>query len=300
MTTSTMPDHRVMVDEAGAYVFYQAGFLSAEEATMYYNTLNEAAFFKVETDDYGLQDRATHYMADADCTFSYVGLENRPNKWSKEVMALRKKVEATINSGYSVLTKLNLDGVYSGGVVECKGCLLNKYESGEKHIPWHSDTVTDHGAAKLVATVSLGAPRQIHFRRVLPAHIPGTVAAAAAAAATSQCEPGREPGSLGGGGGDGGGSTGATAVDPEAAVSQLMAPGSLTVMAGTTQELWEHRIPADPHTAEGRISLTFRSMEPILHHRLTNAAGEVKDGPNSGSGGGGVDNCGGGGQYTAR
>jgi hypothetical protein len=33
----------------------------------------------------GMQDRATHYMADEDCTFTYVGLENKPNPWLPEV-----------------------------------------------------------------------------------------------------------------------------------------------------------------------------------------------------------------------
>ena len=57
------------------------------------------------------------------------------------------------------------EGSAAGPPIPCRGCLLNKYADGTKFIPYHSDAVDDHGPAKLVATVSLGAPRFIDFRR---------------------------------------------------------------------------------------------------------------------------------------
>ena len=111
--------------------------------------------------------------------------------------------------------------------LRCTGCLLNRYPTARHYIPWHADTVTDHGEAKVVATVSLGAPRQFELRRF----------------------PAGE----------------ASAVLPAADLAQLMAPGSLTLMAGNIQDGWQHRVPAPPKAEPDpgcRISLTFRSMLP--------------------------------------
>ena len=47
-------------------------------------------------------------------------------------------------------------------------------------------------------------------------------------------------------------------------VERVLAPGSLLVMSGATQEHWLHRLPLDPGPgrAPHRISLTFRSILP--------------------------------------
>ena len=39
-------------------------------------------------------------------------------------------------------------------------------------------------------------------------------------------------------------------------------PGSLLVMSGTTQELWEHGIPKSPVPVDPRISVAFRARPP--------------------------------------
>ena len=270
----------MLVDEGGAFVFYQPNFLAATEAEELYALLNTEVTWRVEIDDFGKQDRATHYMGDKGCTFTYVGLENKPNGWSPAVMALRRKVETTINECYRLSEKCCIATPVRA--IECKGCLLNKYEDGDKHIPWHSDTVTDHGDAKLVATVSLGAPRLIDFRRQPAANHParehgeqGVHAAAAGAGADVSSGAGASIAGVGVGVGEEG----------AAAVSQLMAPGSLTVMAGTTQDGWQHRIPSDPTTAKGRISLTFRSMVPIVQdvHEVQPDGGGASSSSSSGS-----------------
>eukprot|EP00729_Bicosta_minor_P007367 gene7367-16161_t len=270
-TAPVVPEHRVLVDEGGAFVFYQPNFLAAREAEELYALLNTEVTWRVEIDDFGKQDRATHYMGDKGCTFTYVGLENKPNGWSPAVMALRRKVETTINECYRLSEKCCIATPVRA--IECKGCLLNKYEDGNKHIPWHSDTVTDHGDAKLVATVSLGAPRLIDFRRQPAANHParehgeqGVHAAAAGAGADVSSGAGASIADVGVGVGVG--------EEGAAAVSQLMAPGSLTVMAGTTQDGWQHRIPSDPTTAKGRISLTFSTALASAGTRA--AAGDGK------------------------
>ena len=43
-------------------------------------------------------------------------------------------------------------------------------------------------------------------------------------------------------------------------VSLPLAPGSLLVMAGTTQENWLHRLPPTTKVSEPRINLTFRTI----------------------------------------
>lgn len=103
---------------------------------------------------------------------------------------------------------------------ELSGCLLNEYPDGEGSIGWHFDEVRAHGPDKLVASLSLGGPRLFQLR--------SRADATGAGGASSACELELEP-------------------------------GSVLLMAGHTQELYEHSLPLRMGDAF-RISLTFRSI----------------------------------------
>jgi alkylated DNA repair dioxygenase AlkB len=196
-------------------ILYQPDFIAPDHAAALFKALHAEVPWEVKADDYGVQNRETHYMADPGCSFSYVGLDNPPQPWHPGVAELRDRLNAEVCPQIAALVNATH--------VAVTGCLLNRYRSGEQGIEWHSDEVKDHGDARLVATVSLGGERPVEFRR---------------GCGTAQCGPAGGP-----------------------SVRQSMRPGSLLIMAGDTQEHWQHRVPAvDEAGVECRISLTFRSM----------------------------------------
>ncbi len=49
--------------------------------------------------------------------------------------------------------------------------------------------------------------------------------------------------------------------DSELRVNVALTPGSLLLMAGTTQHFWKHQIPKTSQSHSGRINLTFRVIQ---------------------------------------
>ena len=79
-----------------------------------------------------------------------------------------------------------------------------------------------------------------------------------------------------------------TAAEGEAAIDLVLEPGSVLVMRGQTQALWEHELPLE-EPAPHRISLTFRSIVPGFEDALAAAATEAEkeEWGENGRGGGG-------------
>ena len=104
-----------------------------------------------------------------------------------------------------------------------RGCLVNRYQDGSDHIQLHRDEANQPLAT--VVGLSLGAQRTMHWRAV----------------EYDQDRPR------------------SCKLRPEGeAVTCSLAPGSLLVMAGATQQHWVHGIPPEPDVTAERYSLTFR------------------------------------------
>jgi alkylated DNA repair dioxygenase AlkB len=106
--------------------------------------------------------------------------------------------------------------------------LLNLYRDGNDSVGWHSDNEKELGARPVVATLSLGAERRFDLR------------------------PCRKSSNQVG-----------TQVANKARIrrktSHLYLPhGSLLIMAGDTQNHWQHRVARTKGLVAERISLTFR------------------------------------------
>eukprot|EP00962_Isochrysis_galbana_P024563 scaffold7548_cov126-Isochrysis_galbana.AAC.7 len=102
-----------------------------------------------EVDEFGPHARRTFYCGDAQCDFHFCGLQLQPQKWPKQLAALRPSVEAACGLPPGSLT----------------ACLANDYPAGDGFIPWHHDEVRAHGELRAVASLSLGAPRCFRMRR---------------------------------------------------------------------------------------------------------------------------------------
>lgn len=104
--------------------------------------------------------------------------------------------------------------------VEFSGCLVNVYRDGRDSVAWHSDDEPDMGDP-VVASISLGAPRDFLFRAINP------VAAVASALLPNRAKVKLEP-------------------------------GSLLLMGRGVQATYQHALPKRA-SAGRRINLTFRA-----------------------------------------
>jgi len=203
--------------------------MSPEEAKELQVELKRDIPWVRQEDTYGPQDRLTHYIGDTRAVFRYVGISLTPSPWNPLLIGVRRRLEDHV---IPVIEKyLANDCVQAGEPTRLHGCLLNYYERNKSFIPWHSDEVRAHGRLKIVATVSLGGPRQFLLRR------------RCGNADFEDTESKQD------------------SISGEMEV--VLRPGSVLVMAGNTQTYYEHALPL--HTDQNqppRISLTFRSIVP--------------------------------------
>ena len=115
-------------------------------------------------------------------------------------------------------------------------CFLNRYVNQSDHLGWHSDNSPEMDDARPIATVSLGAEREIWFRKI-PAGDAGLVV------------NGNEWEVLG--------------YPKASAIVKLRLPhGSILCMGPGVQDTHQHRIPKSSAACTDRISLTFRGYVP--------------------------------------
>lgn len=114
--------------------------------------------------------------------------------------------------------------IFLGGGFEFEHCLANMYKDGSDTVGWHSDDEPEM-ADPLIASISLGAPRDFLLRRKEPC-----------SKYTLQLNP---------------------QLKNRAKVT--LAHGSLLVMAKGTQDVWEHSLPRRKRCSEMRVNLTYRT-----------------------------------------
>jgi alkylated DNA repair dioxygenase AlkB len=90
------------------------------------------------------------WMGEPAARYRYSGQTFHPVPWHPEVARLRD----------AVITRLAAAGVTAA----FNSVLLNRYDSGEARMGWHSDDEPELGPDPLIAAVSLGAERPLRFR----------------------------------------------------------------------------------------------------------------------------------------
>ena len=92
-----------------------------------------------------LQPRLICWMGDPGCAYSYSGKRHEPIAWHPLVARLRGRAEALAQASFNSV-------------------LLNHYRDGHDSMGFHADDEPELGDYPVIASLSFGAERTIHFR----------------------------------------------------------------------------------------------------------------------------------------
>ncbi len=89
--------------------------------------------------------RKVAWYGDLDFTYTYSKLTKVALPWTKELMALKVRVEEIVGERFN-------------------SCLLNLYHTGEEGMAWHSDDEKDLKTNGTIGSLSFGAKRKFSFK----------------------------------------------------------------------------------------------------------------------------------------
>lgn len=92
-----------------------------------------------------LQPRLICWMGDPGCSYRYSSVLHEPDPWHELVAALRSRIEKLAGT-------------------EFNSVLLNYYRDGNDSMGFHTDDELELGDRPLIASLSFGATRLMHFR----------------------------------------------------------------------------------------------------------------------------------------
>jgi len=126
-----------------------SGFLTSGEAAAHFNALRDSLFWEErEIQIFGRriqQPRLVAYYGDPGASYRYSGTLFEPHPWTSSLAQIRSRVEAAVGASFNAV-------------------LCNLYRGGADSMGWHSDDEEELGARPVIASVSLGAPRNLRFR----------------------------------------------------------------------------------------------------------------------------------------
>ena len=92
-----------------------------------------------------LQPRLICWMGDPGCAYTYSGKRYEPEPWHPLVADLRTRVEKATETQFNSV-------------------LLNQYRDGQDSMGYHADDEPELGEQPIIASLSFGAERVMHFR----------------------------------------------------------------------------------------------------------------------------------------
>lgn len=152
--------------------------------------------------------------------------KHRFDRW--EASLYTHELSAFQNMVLDRLNKLQLAQI-GISIPNINSCLVNMYKDGSYRIRHHRDTDKAFGPTPTVIGISLGATREIEFKRVLY----------------------------------NGSNKQLSKKDKSTEYMNFkmkLESGSMFIMAGSSQKYWTHGIPADPSVVDRRYSLTMREQ----------------------------------------
>ena len=246
---------QILGSETGAEVFYKHNFLNKVDAPRLFFDINKSTPWKFEE---GMTPFKVPFVSTRKtCSFGDTGISYTYNKtvqvaklWTPSVTEIRDKLAKETGQVFNY-------------------CLCNLYDDGKVKLGWHADDEKDILPRSWIASISLGCVREFQLRRYyeldqeIEAHSvfdhlpPGvTWSMREAVRRGEEC----------------------LAVT----VTMFLDVGSCLIMAGTTQEVWQHQVPARMGVKEPRINLTYRQIKspqspPTLGKRKANEANEANE-----------------------
>jgi len=157
--------------------------------------------------------RLVAWVGDPGCSYRYSGHRHLPLPWTPELDELRDRLERSLGFRFNSL-------------------LLNRYRNGLDRMGWHADDEPELECHHPIASLSLGASRDLRFR---PRHAPASA------------DHSRE----------GVAHEASTAAAPFAL---NLADGDLLLMDPPTQQHWLHALPIRRRVPGARLNLTFRRL----------------------------------------
>ena len=137
------------IELPGASLKFHQSFLSPHEADAAF------AYLLAETDwresdvfvwgKWHKQPRLVAWHGDKDASYSYSGSKMDPTPWTKVLSEMRSRVENECGARFNSV-------------------LLNLYRDGNDRMGWHSDNEPELGEKPTIASVSLGATRDLLFK----------------------------------------------------------------------------------------------------------------------------------------
>lgn len=128
---------------------YLEKFFDKDQSTKLFNALkSDIQWQQQEIKMFGKliqMPRLTAWYGDAGVNYTYSGLKNEPNKWTKELLLIKKIIEEKL--GY----KFN-------------SVLLNLYRDGKDSMGWHKDDEKELGPNPVICSISFGESRIFKFR----------------------------------------------------------------------------------------------------------------------------------------
>ncbi len=124
----------------GATLFFDDNFLNPEEAGELFQHLRDKTDWKQEVGHGRPFPRLTAWYADDGLVYSYSGVTHHGTGWTPEVQAIKQRIERASGADFNSL-------------------LINFYRGGQDSIGFHSDDEPELGTNPVVASLSLGSPR---------------------------------------------------------------------------------------------------------------------------------------------
>lgn len=151
MQQSNLFSPQEMISHEHLSLHWQSGFLSTDEA-------NNLLLSLIQTIDwqqpllkvYGKwhpTPRLVNFMADHDVSgYQYSHSQHEITPWTPSLLALKQRIEHQSGAHYNSV-------------------LINYYRDGRDTMGWHADDETELGMQPTIASLSVGATRDLHFRR---------------------------------------------------------------------------------------------------------------------------------------
>lgn len=126
------------------------GFIDETASENLLDNLRKEIIWKQETlKIFGRQyltPRLTAWYGDAGMTYNYSGLKLQPLDWTPSLQEVKQQIEQKIQCTFNSV-------------------LLNWYRNGNDSMGWHADDEKELGKNPVIASLSLGQARYLHFRR---------------------------------------------------------------------------------------------------------------------------------------
>lgn len=137
------------IELPGASLKFHQFFLSAGEADAAFTSLLGSTNWQ-ESDvlvwgKWHKQPRLVAWHGDKGASYAYSGNRMDPLPWSEDLSQLRSRVEHECNARFNSV-------------------LLNLYRDENDRMGWHSDNEPELGESPIIASVSLGATRNLLFK----------------------------------------------------------------------------------------------------------------------------------------